>query len=84
MYLTPEEAGSKMCPYMTECANPYDVQDRRLPPVMRSSSCISTSCMAWRWAGGLEATGKGYCGAAGRPGPQMLHVAPDGTTTTID
>ena len=35
--------------------------------MVRPTCCIGSKCMAWRWFGGTERSGQGYCGLAGRP-----------------
>lgn len=69
MYLTEREAETKICPHITYCINERDVIAEGRSPVMQHGNCVAHACMAWRWAGGLPSTEKGYCGLSGRPGP---------------
>ena len=84
MYLTVEEASTRVCPVIRYCTNENAVGMSNAPPIMAHANCCASGCMSWRWAGGLEATEKGYCGLAGRPGPQILNLAEGGKITTIE
>lgn len=83
MYLTQDEAKKKICPHITyqNMVNQYGST-----PLLQAyqDTCHASGCMAWRWAGGLPSTEKGYCGLSGRPGPDIFSQDPTtGITTKI-
>lgn len=78
MYLTQEEAKKKICPHMTygkyTAANPGGHEN------YSRENCFVDNCMAWRWAGNLPSTEKGYCGLSGRPGSPLTGKEDDAET----
>jgi len=81
-YVTEKQAEDMVCPHIR-------VPDRwnvgiETQTVYVSNVCQGSKCMAWRWAGGLPSTEKGYCGLSGRPGPDLLgYDEVTGKTTII-
>lgn len=73
MYLEENEAITKTCPQMPSMmiTGSSSNKDNMLSNVHGHTHyplCSASKCMAWRWAGGIPSSGKGYCGAFGKPG----------------
>ena len=73
--MTEEEARGRWCPFANsrfprvwkgyvEAGDALVVTKHKMS-FAELSSCIASSCMAWRSSGGLS--GDGYCGLAGKP-----------------
>lgn len=65
-YLTPKEACEQVCPLITYCVNPIQVQNDNQPAMHDHIACMGPACkIGWRW--GPEAKKRYFVTEPGLP-----------------